>query len=178
MKDFLKKLKLNEQNISMGLGIVVVILVAGLLVKYFKSVNQTGKTSSTSTQTQETTGTVPSVLPGEYVVAAGDSLWTIADKTYGSGYNWVDVYAANKQIVGSNPSVLLVGTKLTLPKVEPRIVENTQPVVYAVTAGDNLWNVAVKNCGSGYDWVHLARENGLKNPNQIEVGQVLKLICN
>ena len=178
MKDVLKKLKLNEQNISMGLGVVVVILVAGLLIKYFKSVNQTGKTSSTFTQTQETTGIVPTALPGEYVVVAGDSLWIIADKTYGSGYNWTDVYAANKQIVGSNPSVLLVGTKLTLPKVEPKTVENIQPVVYTVTAGDNLWNVAVKNCGSGYDWVHLARENRLKNPNQIEVGQVLKLICN
>ena len=173
MKDFLKKLKLNEQNISMGLGIVVVILVAGLLVKYFKSVNQTGKTSSTSTQTQETTGTVPSVLPGEYVVAAGDSLWTIADKTYGSGYNWVDVYAANKQIVGSNPSVLLVGTKLTLPKVEIK-----EPLSYTVEKGDNLWNISVKICQNGYAWVKTANENKLANPNLLYVGQVLKVVCN
>lgn len=179
MKDWLKKMKLNEQKISMVLGVIVVVLVAGLLVKYFKSVNRTGETSSTATvQNENLSGAVSTALPSEYQVATGDSLWTIAEKTYDSGYNWVDIYAANKTTIGANPNRLLVGTKLTLPQAETKKVEVIQPVTYTTVAGDNLWNVAAKNCGSGYDWVHLARENGLKNPNYIVVGQTLKLICN
>jgi hypothetical protein len=51
LKDFLKNLKLNENNVSMLLGIVVVVIVGGLLVNYFKSINKTGTTSSSNTTT-------------------------------------------------------------------------------------------------------------------------------
>lgn len=171
MKDFLKKVKLNEQNISMALGVIVVVLVAGLLISYFKSVNKKGEVTSTSTvKVEEPTA------GNDYTVAAGDSLWTISEKAYGSGYNWTDVYAANKEVLDAHPDLLYVGTKLTLPKVDPK--EVVAPVSYTVAAGDNLWNIAVKTCQNGYAWVKTANENKLANPDLLYVGQVLKIVCN
>ncbi len=169
MKDLLKKIKLNEQNISMALGLVVVLLVVGLLYNYFKSVNKKGETTSTSTvKTEEGVA----VAGNEYTAVAGDSLWTISEKAYGSGYNWVDIFAANKTELDAHPDLLYVGTKLTLPKVEIK-----QPLSYTVEKGDNLWNIAVKTCNNGYAWVKTARENKLANPNLLYVGQVLKISC-
>jgi len=49
------------------------------------------------------------------------------------------------------------------------------PVVYKVVRGDTLWRIAEKFYRSGYNWVDIARENGLKNPNLISVGQSLKI---
>lgn len=44
-----------------------------------------------------------------------------------------------------------------------------------VEKGDNLWKIAESQYGSGYNWVDIAKENKLKNANQITVGQELKL---
>lgn len=152
----------------MALGLIVVLLVAGLLYNYFKSVNKPGQTSSTSTvKVEEPVG------GNDYTVVAGDSLWTISEKAYGSGYNWVDIYAANKTVLNANPNLLFVGTKLALPKLEVK-----QPVSYTVAPGDNLWNISVKTCGNGYTWVKTANENKLANPNLLYAGQVLKVVCN
>jgi len=169
MKDLLKRIKLNEQNISMGLGLVVVLLVVGLLYNYFKSVNKKGEVTSTSTiaKVEEPTA------GNEYVVVAEDSLWKIAEKAYGSGYNWADIYVANKATLDAHPDLLYVGTKLTLPKIEVK-----QPVSYTVSPGDNLWNIAVKTCNNGYAWVKTANENKLANPNLLLPGQMLKITCN
>ena len=172
MKDFLKKVKLNEQNISMALGVIVVILVVGLLVSYFKSVNKKGEVTSTSTTKVE-----EPVAGNEYTVLSGDSLWTISEKAYGTGYNWTDIYAANKAVLDAHPNLLYVGTKLALPtKVDPKEVK--EPISYTVAAGDNLWNISVKTCNDGYSWVKTANENKLANPNLLYVGQVLKISCN
>lgn len=52
---------------------------------------------------------------GEYVVKKGDHLWKIAVEQYGSGYEWVKIYEANKGVIGNNPNLLFVGIKLVLP---------------------------------------------------------------
>mgnify|MGYP001612960919 FL=1 len=167
MKDFLKKVKLNEQNISMALGVIVVVLVAGLLISYFKSVNKKGEVTSTSTTKVE-----EPTAGNEYTVVAGDSLWTISQKAYGSGYNWTEIYAANKEVLDAHPNLLYVGSKLTLPKLEVK-----EAISYTVQTGDNLWNIAVKTCQNGYTWVKTANENKLANPNLLYVGQTLKIFC-
>ena len=181
MRDLLKRLKLNEQNISMLLGVVVVLLVGSLLYNYFKSVNKPqGETSSTTSpeQVQVPTG---DQLPAEYTVQKGDTLWSISEKAYTSGYNWVDVYAANKKLIGSNANRLLVGSIINLPKVEPKLLTAktvpTQPVEYTVVKGDNLWNILVKTCHNGYLWPKVAKANNLANASLIEVGQKLTLSC-
>lgn len=184
MKDLLKRFKLSEQNISMGLGVVVVVIVGSLLFNYFRSVNKVdkGTTSSAATESAKTEGAVipvPTNLPADYVVQKGDTLWSIAQKAYGSGYNWVDAYAANKQAIGNNPDALVEGTKLTLPQVEAKkAVAETTTKSYTVVKGDNLWTVGVKLCNNGYVWPMIAQVSAIKNPNVIEVGQVLKVVCN
>lgn len=183
MKDFLKNLKLNEANVSMLLGIVVVIIVGGLLVNYFRSVNKTGSTSSTSTTAEVTPGVTPKPvladLPTAYTVQAGDSLWSIAQSVYTSGYNWTDIYNANKAAIGVNPSNLFVGTKLDLPKVEPKVLTAAAPktVKYTVVKGDYLSKIAFNTCDNAYLWTSIATDNNIKNANIIEVGQVLTVNC-
>lgn len=52
--------------------------------------------------------------PTSYTVQQGDTLATIAGKYYGNQALWANLYNANRNVV-TNPSVLIVGTKLTLP---------------------------------------------------------------
>jgi putative chitinase len=121
-------------------------------------------------------------MPKTYTVKSGDYLWSIAEKIYGSGYNWVDLSKANNL---ENPSVLYAGTKLIVPDVAPKMltVQNAQVQVqnpitgstYTVAKGDYLWNIAVRAYGDGYQWVKIAKANGLANPDLIFSGNVLQL---
>ncbi len=49
------------------------------------------------------------------------------------------------------------------------------PETYTVKAGDDLWHIAQNAYGSGYNYVDIAKENGLQHPGVITAGQVLKL---
>lgn len=118
-----------------------------------------------------------------YQVKKGDTLWKIAEETYGSGYNAYDIALAN-QI--KNPNLIVSGQKLILPSVTPKkptgnqlkqalstsqtkITENK----YTVKKGDYLWKIALEAYGDGYAWVKIAKVNKLKNPNLIHPGNIL-----
>lgn len=122
-----------------------------------------------------------------YTVVAGDSLWSISEKVYKSGYYWVEIAKANKL---ANPSDIHSGNKLILPKVTPIValekqVEKQQkstPVVakkitgktYKVVKGDTLWDISVKVYGDGYQWKRIAEANKLSaNPGLIHSGNVI-----
>lgn len=53
-----------------------------------------------------------------YTVQAGDSLSKIAGRkdTLGKASDWRKIYDANKKVIGANPNVLKIGTKLVIPK--------------------------------------------------------------
>ena len=168
----------------MLLGIVVVVIVGGLLVNYFKSINKTGTTSSTNTTTPSAEMSIapkPALadLPTQYTVQAGDSLWNIAEDVYDSGYNWSDIYAANEEKIGVNPSNLNVGTKLNIPKVEPKVATTlvVKNVEHTVVKGESLSQIAFSVCGDAFLWGNIARDNKIANPNSIEVGQVVQVKC-
>lgn len=108
MKNLLKNIKLNESTISMILGAVVVILVAGLMFSYFRS------TKKTQPQISDKAVSVEIASADTYVVQPGDSLWAIAEKATGSGYNWVKIYQNNLDVVGNNPNLIFPGQKLVL----------------------------------------------------------------
>jgi nucleoid-associated protein YgaU len=92
-------------------------------------------------------------------------------KAYGTGYSWNKIYEANKELIGKNPSVLSTGVKLVLPASEVATTE------YTVVRGDNLWNISVKMCGTGFAWESIAAVNNLPNPRIIQPGIVLKVQC-
>ncbi len=186
LKNFLKKVKLNEGTISTILGALVVIVVGILIFNYFKGV---GKQKQEAIPTpapgeiqlvEEEGKLVPEGLPTTYKVQKGDHLWGIAEKFYGSGYNWVDIAKENNL---KNANLLRVDQELKIPKVEVRkpviVAEKFGPTIsgneYTVQKGDHLWGIAVRAYGDGYQWVKIASENNLKNPNLIYPGNVLKL---
>ena len=140
---------------------------------------------------EETKVTTPTA--GEYVVKAGDTLWTIAEKQYKSGYNWVDIARANNL---SNPDQISTGNKLKLPKVTAKattVVDTKKEVAkndqqkttvetnkitgdtYKVVKGDSLWTIAVRAYGDGYKWNDIVKANKLTNPNVIHANNQLKL---
>jgi nucleoid-associated protein YgaU len=93
LKNFLKTLKLNEELISMVLGALVIVIVGILVVNYFK--DKKGTTLPTALST--TAPAVAKAEPGKsHTVKSGETLWSIAEDAYGSGYNWTDIYKENK----------------------------------------------------------------------------------
>lgn len=121
------------------LGILVVLLVVAALFYRLGKSSQwqvvssqqevTQKNIDESTKNDDTATPVKDVtvaqdpkqefLTEEYMVEAGDSLWSIAESFYGCGYNYVDLAAANGL---AQEAWLEVGMKLELPKVTSRCV--------------------------------------------------------
>lgn len=199
IKQFLKTIKMNESILSMFFGVVTVVLV-GILVFRIYNANKpaitqeaqetaapTAKVGEVPVEVKEDGKKYPMELPEQYTVQAGDHLWNIALKMYGSGYNWVEIAKANNL---KNPSLLAKGQVLKLPKVaviEVKSGTTVEPVAsstasitiqgdtYTVVKGDHLWGIAVRAYGDGYKWSDIAKANNIARPSYIEVGQVLKL---
>ena len=188
LKQILKNLKLSEQNISMVLGALVVVVIGILIFNYFRGVSKTGTITTPSETVQpgevklieEEGKMVPAGLPTTHKVEKGENLWKIAEKYFGSGYNWVDIARENKI---KNADRLLVGQEINIPKsevIKPKITETkfdqsiTGPS-YTVVKGDHLWAIAVRAYGDGYKWVEIAKANNLARPDLIHPGNVLTL---
>lgn len=103
---------MHESTVSTVLGFLVIVVVGLLVVNYFRNLD-TNPPFPEAAQTAEEEGTTSS-----YTVAAGDSLWSISEKVYGSGYNWVDIREANNI---ENPKDIVEGQELIIPEVEAKI---------------------------------------------------------
>lgn len=109
--------KVSESYISVGLGLLVVVVVGILLYNYF---TQRGAKPTTETPREESVPEATmSAKPGTtYTVVEGDTLWSISEKSYGTGYNWVDIQQANKLQSGDD---LVTGQQLLIPEVSPKL---------------------------------------------------------
>ncbi|TVQ94866.1 MAG: LysM peptidoglycan-binding domain-containing protein [Deltaproteobacteria bacterium] len=58
---------------------------------------------------------------GDHTVVRGDTLWGIAEATYGSGRYWRHIMRANEGSVFRGGDLIIVGTKLTLPELQVRV---------------------------------------------------------
>lgn len=189
-KNLQKRLQSPDSFVSLILGVAVVLVVGTLIYNYF-----TNRAQQTAQQ-QEQTGQVS--LPTTHTVAAGETLWKIAEKYYTSGYNWVDIAGANNLASADD---IEVGQTLTIPVATPIVTGTPGPQAtgestvsptlgltgststetpagaktYTVVRGDNLWNIAVTQYGNGYKWVDIARANNLANPDLIHAGNVFVL---
>jgi nucleoid-associated protein YgaU len=50
-----------------------------------------------------------------YEIQSGDTLLSIAEQFYGDNSQWRKIYDANRDVIGSNPDALKVGTTLKIP---------------------------------------------------------------
>jgi len=137
---------------------------------------------------EENTGTAQAIKQGQtYTVVEGDNLWTIAERVYSSGYNFVDIAKSNNIL---NPDYIEVGQKITIPAVQPKEAtvgditsqaamtkaEESVSPTHAVVEGESLWNIAQKEYNDPYKWTRIAELNPtITNPDFIMPGQVLKL---
>lgn len=136
------------------------------------------------------------VKGGTYTIVAGDTLWKIAEKIYNDGYKWTEIARVNNL---SNPSLIHVGNKLTLPRIEQKntankkveekkpakqaqvskqIVVKTDKITggsYKIKSGDSLWSISVRAYGDGYKWTDIAKANKLSNGGVIHVGNTIKI---
>jgi len=189
LEKLLKTLRLNESVISTFLGGLVVVVVGILIYNYFSSVNkvegpEAGQIIEEGLKLVEENGElVPQALPSTHTVVKGEHLWQIAEKYYGSGYNWVDIAEANKLV---NADLLAEGQKLNIPKTA--VIQDTSVEIdkaaesvllneYTVVKGDTLWSICVRSYGDGYKWTEVweANKDKVANPDVIEVGTVLTL---
>jgi nucleoid-associated protein YgaU len=185
LKQILKTIKLNEPNISMVLGGIVILILGILVVNYFKNLNN--QTPSITDNSASDT-----VNPVEHIVTKGESLWSISQKYLNSGSHWEDIAKINEL---KAPYTIEVGQKLMVPTFdEPNLANEPQsptpnPTVktpvqtanaitgatYEVVKGDCLWTIAVRAYGDGFKWPSIAKENKLKNPDLIHAGNIFIL---
>ncbi len=196
--NYLKRVNISESTASLILGILVVLILAVLAYNFFKvrpSVNQPTTPGTTTEEQNEnnpstTSGqlTAPTAavsLPTTHTVAAGETLWSIAEKYYNSGFNWVDIARVNGI---TDPAKITVGQKLTIPNVQVRQpstgTATITPVItvnriegnsYTVVRGDNLWDISVRAYGDGFQWTKIAQANHLANPRLIHAGNVFTI---
>ncbi len=179
-KSLIKKFDSTDSIVSLVLGLAVVLVIGITIVNFVKSRSQ----QAASTQ-KEATGqaTGSATLPAKHTVVAGESLWTISETYYKSGYNWVDIRDANKV---ANPDLIEAGTTLTIPDVAPKLVsspaimaasvsEKPKDNSYIVVKGDDLWTIAEREYSNGYRWTDIATANKLENPGIIHSGNVLRM---
>lgn len=113
-----------------------------------------------------------------YTVEAGDSLWKIAEKFYGSGEYWKKIFADNMDTV-REPDKIYVGQKLTIYLTQEDLLAASDAAeggsYYTVQSGDTLWKISLKVYGLGWHWRKIYRANAdvIKNPGEIFAGQKL-----
>lgn len=160
-------------SVILGFGAIVILSVA--------LINATRSSISQKKASQESV--LSNNLPASYTVSEGDSLWTIAQKHYKSGYNWVTIQKANSLV---NPDDIAVGQTLILPLADPievgQITATSTELVtpkhstYTVQHGDTLWNIALREYGNPYVYPGIAEGNNLPDPNMVEAGTILRLV--
>ena len=192
LKNKLNLFSSSEELISMFLGLVIVIVIAGLLFSFFQK--RKGVTSVPGvTVTQNNENKTDDSETMKYIVKKGDNLWKIAVVAYGDGYKWTEIAKENKL---TNPGIIEKDQKLILPKIEGKEVSVvidatdkteivgkgeintvTEQKEYTVVKGDNLWKICVVNYKDGYKWTKVweANKKIILNPSKLEIGMKLVL---
>lgn len=102
-----------------------------------------------------------------YTVKRGDNLWNLS-RQYGTT---VQSIAQLNQI--QNPNLIYPGQRLRIPvNMDLGTSTMTQNGSYIVKRGDTLWRISRRY---GVTVRYLANKNGIRNPNLIYPGQVIRL---
>lgn len=65
--------------------------------------------------------------------------------------------------------------KQATPTINPDNTSSisTEAKVHSVVKGEDLWSIAEYYYKSGYNWVDIAKVNNIKDPNRLNIGQIL-----
>ncbi len=194
----------SYKSLVYGIVTVVILFVVGFsLVRLFAN-QPTGVVDDGAVSVERINEALQTGKGSSYAVQAGETLWSIAEDKYGSGFEWYRIAEANKI---TDVTQLEEGTALIIPGnetvageqsevMEGSPVASTENVIeessnapeatvnqgvkiaggsYVIKEGDDLWDIAVRAYGDGYKWVEIARANNLENPDLIHVDNTLKL---
>ncbi len=100
-----------------------------------------------------------------HVVQRGEWLLQIA-RQY--GVDWRELAAYNNIV---NPNRLYPGQVLRIPRTGAQPPTGKE-ILYTVQPGDNLFRIALRY---NLNYLYLASYNGIANPHQIRVGQVIRI---
>lgn len=181
-----KYFKSTEEIVSMFLGLFIVVVVGGLIFNYFQKSKGTVDIPGSNSEITLTNNGEKLTANGEkiYKVKKGDSLWKIAQAEYNDGYSWTKIAEVNNL---KNPSVLETDQELILPKLEvketiAKVSDEKETTIavgseYKVVKNDNLWTIAVRAYGDGYQWTKIWQENRskLNTPDGLEIGMMLTI---
>lgn len=121
---FLTKVQSDLENrnalLNLILGVLIVIIVGVLIFNYFNRARDLGPSSNIETTTDTSGDVTKANLPGNYTVKADDTLFTIAEKYYDSGWEYVRIVEANNV---SDPDNLAEGQVLIIPKAEAQAMQ-------------------------------------------------------
>src|SRR6266404_4685248 len=104
LKQTLKSIKLHQEQISIVLGIIILIIAGIYVVRYINNLNDQNIKQAPETQNQNTRIT--------NTVIKGETLWSIAKKYYQKDPTGKKIANANNI---ANPAKLEVGTNLSIP---------------------------------------------------------------
>lgn len=76
-----------------------------------------------------------------------------------------------KTVGSSNQSA---STVTTVSTTKTREISKLVPKTYKVVEGDTLWGICKKHLGDGSKYSEIAKLNGIKNPNLLYPGQVIR----
>ncbi len=123
LKKSLKSVKTNESAISMIIGVIVILAVGILVVRYFRNINENSTLPPISTEAES------EVFDAEgrriHVVATGESLWLIAQNEYGDGFKWVRIASENNI---TSPTDIEEGQEIILPNLEEEIIVEEEDI--------------------------------------------------
>ena len=164
-KSYVPELDENSYVVKSGDSLWSIANRYGITVDQLKVANgltnnllQVGQVLTIPKQSTES----PSESNNIYIVKAGDSLWSIANR-YGT------TVAILKQLNGLSSDNLSIGQKLYLPNQGS--VEKPDNVTYVVKSGDSLYTIARKYNTTVNDLMNL---NNLKT-SLLSIGQILKI---
>lgn len=104
----------NQSRLNMILGTLIVLVIGILVFNFFNRNKPSLGPSQQTEQTQQEDVTIDK-LPGKYIVKEGDTLFTIAEKYYGTGDKFTEIVKANNL---SDADLIITGQVLEIPKLE------------------------------------------------------------
>lgn len=106
---------------SLIYGVITVVVLFVVVVLGIRTLSQ-DKGDITEKSVTEESQQEP-IVGETYEVVEGDTLWSISEKVYGTGYNWPDIALENNIAAADS---ITAGDKVSIPNVTPLILDGDE----------------------------------------------------